>query len=393
MTTLRYCTVEQALQDLANFIRQMNVKYKYSKPKWVTFGGSYAGTLNAWFRRKYPHMTVGAVASSAPLTHYLDYFGYSKIMEKVIRDTSASCHNQVGGAIQVILSKTFTAKGRNELSEKLRLAPAFNETTLTVKDIHHLMASIYDLFQSIVQYSYDGKIRAMFDWMYAFDQNMPLLPDSTLPNSYQDIIEPLKNTTFDDENGNERAISAAWRAWIWISCNQLGLMQTTSSGRNIFGSMLPLKYGIKHEFLISAKIPFSGTKNSSFRSAFSKWIFSYYIDACVDIFGDTLSITTIRDNNLALRSNYGDATDYTVANIVLPNGSLDPFRLLGTYADYPVIHQKTMLIDGSSHCADMYPQWSGEPPALASARAEIQKELEYFIESDFRHVGARPDKI
>ncbi|VDK80123.1 unnamed protein product [Anisakis simplex] len=41
-----------------------------------------------------------------------------------------------------------------------------------------------------------------------------------------------------------------------------------------------------------------------------------------------------------------DGTSSEVANIVLPNGSLDPFRLLGTYEDYPVIHQKTMLIDG-----------------------------------------------
>jgi hypothetical protein len=48
--------------------------------KVVTMGGSYAANLAAWFRLKYPHITHGSIASSAPLTAKENFFEYMEVV-------------------------------------------------------------------------------------------------------------------------------------------------------------------------------------------------------------------------------------------------------------------------------------------------------------------------
>ena len=57
--SLRYLNSEQAIADLAVFRVVMSKKFNLTSNKWISFGGSYSGSLSAWFRLKYPHLVDG----------------------------------------------------------------------------------------------------------------------------------------------------------------------------------------------------------------------------------------------------------------------------------------------------------------------------------------------
>jgi hypothetical protein len=78
-----YLNSEQALSDLAYFIQQIKGtgahKVAANSP-FIAIGGSYPGALSAWFRYKYPHLTIGAIASSAVVLAIEDYKDFDEQM-------------------------------------------------------------------------------------------------------------------------------------------------------------------------------------------------------------------------------------------------------------------------------------------------------------------------
>ena len=64
--SLRYLNSEQALADLAAFRNAMTKKFNLTSSKWISFGGSYPGSLSAWFRLKYPHLVNGLYQVISP---------------------------------------------------------------------------------------------------------------------------------------------------------------------------------------------------------------------------------------------------------------------------------------------------------------------------------------
>ncbi|CAB3410142.1 unnamed protein product [Caenorhabditis bovis] len=375
VSSLRYLTTQQALADIAEFIKAMNKKHGFTNPRWVTFGGSYPGSLSAWFRKMYPDLTKGAVASSAPVNLKLDFYEYAMVVEDDLKVTDPNCADAVRNAFQQMQQLSITIEGRKTLSTTFNLVPKFNANT-TKLDITNFFGNIYNAFQGMTQYTYDGtnektqvnttvrkmcdimtdssepnlvnRVRNLFRWYNFFD---PMGPDlSVMPNNYWDVIAQVGSGDLNVLG----VAGAAARGWMWLCCNEIGFLQTTDQGRNVFGSTVPL---------------------------------NYFVDMCTDMFDSTIDMRYIYTNNKRAQKYYGGADHYSggtsaASNVVLPNGSLDPWHALGTYVKNDDRSVIPLFINGTAHCADMYPSYKGEPPALVSARAVIKENVMKFIKYD-----------
>ncbi|CAI5454567.1 unnamed protein product [Caenorhabditis angaria] len=366
---IKVCTMEQALRDIHNFIGKMNTQYNFKNPKWITFGGSYPGTLSALFRAEFSGDTVGAVASSAPLQWTLDFFQYAQVVESVLRQTDVNCWSAVNTAFTNMQQLSLSETGILKLNDYFQLSPPFQTGNYTQRDIDNFFANLYSFFQGVVQYTYDGRSDATIGGLNV--KNLcGKMTDATVPdvitrvnntinwinqmngdpvgpfqNSYDDMMTVLKNVTFDDESAVPGDI-AANRGWMWLCCNELGVLQTTDQGRNIFQQTVPL---------------------------------NYFIDMCTEMFDPSVDIKYIRDKNIQTLYAHGGNAGYQATNVVLPNGLFDPWHVLGTNNTDSVNHMTPISISGAAHCSDMYPVYDGEPVALKAARQTIHDEIKYFL--------------
>ena len=89
---LAVLTAEQALDDLAAFVVWFAADEGLpSECKVFTFGGSYPGNLAAWFRLKFPHLTEGSVASSAPVVARDAFYEYDQFVAAGLESFDSQC--------------------------------------------------------------------------------------------------------------------------------------------------------------------------------------------------------------------------------------------------------------------------------------------------------------
>lgn len=118
---LKYLNNQQALEDLASFIDYIDEAYRLtSLNPWVAFGGSYAGSLAAWLRLKYPHLLYAAVSSSAPMIADLNFYEYYENIIKALTNYSDTCSTRIKEATQAIQALVKTSDGKSRLQKQFR---------------------------------------------------------------------------------------------------------------------------------------------------------------------------------------------------------------------------------------------------------------------------------
>ncbi|KAI1723581.1 serine carboxypeptidase s28 domain-containing protein [Ditylenchus destructor] len=387
---LTYLTSEQAIGDLAVFVNFMNHQYNVTgeKQKWIIFGGSYPGNLAAWFRMKYPDLSLGAVASSAPVQAKVDFFDYLFVVQNsTIHFGEKGCGKNIHRFFAWAQQKLMTVHGREELSDFWCICDTWEDDYVDEKDTELLLAAFIWMIEEFVQYDDEGHDFVEYICeIYKFEDDIVgasesefseaenkhfLMAGKKMLTQLMKMEADPKHYYDDDKTTSSGDDSVAYsrdcdycsdfsysyfikymqsyyseeRAWIWQTCNELGYFQSSNMGYNLFESSLPV---------------------------------NFYIDMCRDMFGDVFANRTIIDAKIQYTNDYyGGSDNYNGTNVVFVNGSEDPWHALGAYEFNPDVNKNvtSILIDGTSHCEDMYRGEFYDRPVLKAARKQIRKQI------------------
>ena len=102
---MKYLTIDQAMLDFANFIKNPPKELNITKDaKWITVGGSYAGNLATWMRKKFPKLVFAAYASSAPIEAKLDFFEFDQRVGEAL-----PCAQNISDAFKFVFDPILTS--------------------------------------------------------------------------------------------------------------------------------------------------------------------------------------------------------------------------------------------------------------------------------------------
>ncbi|GFY86674.1 serine carboxypeptidase S28 family protein [Actinidia rufa] len=160
-TTLAHLTAEQALADFAILITDLKKNLSAEACPVVLFGGSYGGMLAAWMRLKYPHIAIGALASSAPVLQFEDIVPpetFYDIVSNSFRRESTSCFNTIRESWDILESEGQKNDGLLQLTKTFRfMSPdliKINDRKLgSIDDLYNWLESAYS-YLAMVNYPY-----------------------------------------------------------------------------------------------------------------------------------------------------------------------------------------------------------------------------------------------
>nr|GMC86223.1 lysosomal Pro-X carboxypeptidase-like [Ipomoea batatas] len=226
--TLGYLSSTQALADYATLIIDLKKNLTATKSPVVVFGGSYGGMLAAWFRLKYPHVTIGALASSAPILYFENItstYAFNDVITQDFRSESENCYKVIKGSWQLIqdigslegwLSTAYTYTAMTDYptaTNFLNPLPPYpiKQMCKAIEDPNHGSDPLEKLYGAVnIYYNYTGEVNKCFDladnsdphglagwnWQACTEMIMPMdgnNKDSIFPASEWDYNERVQS--------------------------------------------------------------------------------------------------------------------------------------------------------------------------------------------------------
>ncbi|KAJ9188757.1 hypothetical protein P3X46_000122 [Hevea brasiliensis] len=147
--TRGYFNSAQAIADYAEIIIHVKKLLHAENSPVIAIGGSYGGMLACWFRLKYPHIALGALASSAPVL-YVDHIsppdGHDSIVANDFREASETCYQTIKKSWAEIDEIASKPNGLSILSKKFK-------TCKSLTDSYELKNYLVSMYSGAAQYN------------------------------------------------------------------------------------------------------------------------------------------------------------------------------------------------------------------------------------------------
>nr|XP_006628138.2 PREDICTED: lysosomal Pro-X carboxypeptidase [Lepisosteus oculatus] len=339
---LNYLTSEQALADFAVLIEELKktVPGAQQSPV-IALGGSYGGMLAAWLRMKYPHVVVGALASSAPIWQFPGLVPcgvFYKIVTDDFSKSGSGCSESIRRSWKAIDNVTSTEEGLQWLSSEFRLCtPLKNkEDAMAVKS--WLQETWVNL--AMVDYPYEANfLQPLPAWpikvvcQYLKD---PSLPDTALLQGIFQAVNVYYNHT-----GNTQCLNTSQTAtgnlgyigWYYQACTEMVMPMCSDGVNDMFEAQM--------------------------------WDFQAFSDECYGQFG-------VRPRADWAITVYGGKNISSHSNIIFSNGGLDPWSGGGVTQKISGSLVVIMIPEGAHHL-DLRYNNAYDPQSVLNARdLEVQ---------------------
>ncbi|CAG2174424.1 unnamed protein product [Oppiella nova] len=295
--------------------------------KWIAFGGSYPGSLAARFRAKYPHLTVGAVSSSAPMEARLNY---KQFFEAVGEDLGTDCSRYIREATQQLDDELKAGPtGWESIKKQFNVCQPLNGTD--PMDVNTFLFALYmQIGYSMISIEFEPnlpKIQTICDIMTntsggsrALDRYSQLSKVFLQKQGYKCLSADYKSYVKYMQNKTIPVLKELIKQWTYQQCNEFGHFPTTALNDQPFAANIPIEY---------------------------------FTQRCADIYGPTFTPQYMQKQIDYTNEYYGTISTINITNTVFINHSLDPWHPLGVLHDLNN-STKAIYIHGTGHGRDMY---------------------------------------
>ncbi|PIU00020.1 MAG: septum formation initiator [Bdellovibrionales bacterium CG10_big_fil_rev_8_21_14_0_10_45_34] len=314
---LRFLTVEQVLRDYVNFKKTISSQLQLTG-KWYAVGGSYAGSLAAYARLKYPEDFEGALASSGPVKADNNFDEYDR---HVAEQAGPACLSAIQSAVHQIEAMVQDPTRNEAIKHRFRASELTNDD-----DFLYLIA---DVAAAAIQYGMRDEFcaKVTYDPVTGYIEAAAMV-GRLFGNLVDMSAHAAQNTSVAAHSG-----TIGMRQWFYQSCTTFGFWQNAWS-----------------DSAMSAR-------SSRINSEYHKGI-------CKRLFG----IEQQAPEEAVNREFYLPLFSASTSNIFFTNGNEDPWVNLSV-VDASSSRLNAYVIQNAAHCDDL---GSGSNPFVIEAQKMFQ---------------------